>query len=235
MEELSLIEIGSILWRKKWTILVITLCFSAFTYMISTFVIVPKYEATVSLYVNNGVTTTAQTGTSLNDITASQELVETYIQILNSETACSDVIHTLALNYTVPELQNMVSMNAKNQTEVLEIHVTSPSPHEAVLIANTFLNSAPEILIRVVKAVSVETVDTATKATKVSPNVVRNTAIGFLVGFMASAGIVLLRFIIDKRIKNEEDLRQHYQLPILGAIPSLQIKQKKGGHRDEKK
>lgn len=230
MEELSIVEIGSILWRKKWSILLFTLFFGALAYSLSAFVIAPKYEATVSLYVNNGATATTQTGTTLNDITASQELVGTYIQILNSETACADVIDKLNLDYSVSELQEMISMNAKNETEVLEIHVTSPSPREAMAIANTFLNSAPEILVRIVNAASVETVDTATRAIKVSPNVTRNTALGLLLGFILSAGIALLRFIIDKRIKNEEDLRQHYQLPILGAIPSFQMKQKKGGN-----
>lgn len=209
-------------------LLLFTLFFGALAYVLSAYVITPKYEATVSLYVNNGVTATAQTGTTLNDITASQELVSTYIQILNSETACSDVINTLDLDYSVSELQEMVSMNAKNETEVLEIHVTSPSPQEAIVVANTFLDSAPDILIRVVKAASVETVDTAARAVKVSPNTTRNTAVGLLIGFVLGAGVALLMFIVDKRIKNEEDLRQHYQLPVLGAIPSFQMKHKRG-------
>ncbi|HMM07355.1 MAG TPA: Wzz/FepE/Etk N-terminal domain-containing protein [Clostridiales bacterium] len=227
MEELSIIEIGSVLWRKKGLLLLFTLCFGALAYVLSAFVIAPKYEATVSLYVNNGVTATAQTGTTLNDITASQELVGTYIQILNSETACADVIALLDLDDSVDELQKMVSMNAKNETEVLEIHVTSHSPQKAIMIANTFLDSAPNILIRVVKAASVETVDTATRAVKVSPNITRNTAVGLLIGFILGTGIALLLFIIDKRIKSEEDLRHHYQLPVLGTIPSFQMKQMK--------
>lgn len=230
MEELSIVEIASILWKRKWSILLFTLFFGALAYALSAFVIAPKYEATASLYVNNGATATTQTGTTLNDITASQELVGTYIQILNSETACIDVIDKLNLDYSVSELQEMVSMNAKNETEVLEIHATSTSPQEAMAIANTFLHSAPEILVRVVNAASVETVDTATRTIKVSPNITKNTAVGLLLGFILSTGIVLLRFIIDKRIKNEEDLKQHYQLPILGAIPSFQIKQKKEGN-----
>lgn len=233
MEELSIIEIGSILWRKKGLILIITMCFAVLALVFSVFVLDSKYEATVSLYVNNGVAT-GQSGTSLNDITASQELVETYIQILNSETAFSDVINTLDLDYSAAELSKMISMNAKNQTEVLEIHVTSLSPQEAILIANTFLDSAPEILIRVVKAASVETIDTATRATKVGPNVMRNTTIGVLLGFMVGVSIAILMFILDKRIKNEEDLKQHYQLPVLGAIPSFQGMQKKRGRSPKK-
>jgi capsular polysaccharide biosynthesis protein len=228
LEELSIIEIGSVLWRKKGLLLLFTLCFGALAYVLSAFVIAPKYEATVSLYVNNGVTDTAQTGTTLNDITASQELVGTYIQILNSETACANVIALLDLDCTVDELQEMVSMNAKNETEVLEIHVTSHSPQKAILIANTFLESAPNILIRVVKAATVETVDTATRAVKVSPNIMRNTALGLLIGFILGTGMALLLFIIDKRIKSEEDLRLHYQVPVLGAIPSFQMKHKRG-------
>ena len=227
MEELSIIEIGSVLWRKKGLIVLFTLCFGVLAYVLSAFVLPPKYEATVSLYVNNGVVASGQTGTTLSDITASQELVGTYIQILNSETACADVIALLDLDYTVDQLQKMVSMNAKNETEVLEIHVTSPRPQEAVMIANTFLESAPNILIRVVKAASVETVDTATRAVKVSPNTLRNSGIGLLLGFVLGAGIALLLFILDKRIKSEEDLKSHYQPPLLGAIPSFQMKQTK--------
>ncbi|MEG0874737.1 MAG: Wzz/FepE/Etk N-terminal domain-containing protein [Clostridiales bacterium] len=229
MEELSLIDIGSIIMRNKWLLLIFTVVFALGAFLVSVFLVTPKYTATASLYVNNGVVPQDGLGTSISDITAAQELVGTYIQILNSETAITSVIEKLNLPYTVAQVQNMITMSAKNETEVLEIKVTTTSSEESILIANTLLETAPSILIRIVKAASVETIDYAVLAPKVSPGIAKNTAIGALLGLVLGVFLSLTMSILDRRIRGEDDLTKRYNLPILAIVPNVHSYERKGG------
>ena len=226
MEEVTLIEFGQILMKRKRLILGFGLLFAVLAYLTSAFLLSPSYQATTSLYVNNGANQTADSITSINDINAAQELVSTYIEILNSNAALSEVISQANLEYSTEELKDIVFMSAKNDTEVLEIKVISANPDEAVLIANTLLSVAPDMLIRVVQAASVETIDTATIALQVGPNTEMNTMIGLLLGVIIAVLIAITDAVLDKRIKGENDLAR-YQLPLLAAIPNSLALQKK--------
>ncbi len=150
MMELSFMEIILIMLRRKWLIIGCSLGCALIAFLVSSFLLTPQYQATTSLFVNNA-NRTEDSVTSIGDITASQELVGTYIQILYSNAALEAVIEKQGLDYTASEIRNMVSMVAKNNTEVLEISVNSDDPDEAMAIANTLLSVAPDILTRVVR------------------------------------------------------------------------------------
>ena len=233
MEEVTLIEIGQIIFKRKWLVIVLGILFALTAFLLSTYLFVPTYQATTSLFVNNGADRTADSVTSISDITASQELVGTYIQILNSNSVLNEVLERTGLDYTADELREMVSMSALNNTEVLEINVVSADAAEATLIANTLLTVAPDMLVRIVQAASVETIDTAVGAERVGPNVEINTIIGVLLGVILGVLIAITVAILDKRIKGENDLTQ-YQLPILATVPDSHSLPKKGGYYHEK-
>ncbi|MEG0579278.1 MAG: capsular biosynthesis protein, partial [Niameybacter sp.] len=58
-----------------------------------------------------------------------------------------------------------------------------------------------------------------------SPNVLLNTLIGFMLGGVLSVLGVLVAAMLDNRVKDEEDLKKYYDMPILGAIPDLESAQ----------
>ena len=60
-----------------------------------------------------------------------------------------------------------------------------------------------------------------------SPNKTRNVIIGFLLGGLIAAAIVIIQFIIDDRIRNEEDITKYVDLPVLGVMPALDSKNSK--------
>jgi capsular polysaccharide biosynthesis protein len=85
------------------------------------------------------------------------------------------------------------------------------------------LNLAPEKIIEIKDADAVRVVDPATLPDKSSsPNVLQNTAIGFTLGLMIGIMTVLIIEMLDKRIKDEDDLLKHYDVPILGIIPIIE-------------
>ena len=56
---------------------------------------------------------------------------------------------------------------------------------------------------------------------KDSPSITKYTIIGALLGFIISAGVIIVMELMDNLIKDEEYLLQTYKLPVLAAVPDL--------------
>ena len=59
------------------------------------------------------------------------------------------------------------------------------------------------------------TVDTE----RTSPSVMKNSAIGFLLGFLACAAIVVVYAVMDDTIKTEEDIEKYLGVSVLAKVP----------------
>ena len=56
---------------------------------------------------------------------------------------------------------------------------------------------------------------------KSSPSISRYTLLGLLLGAVVSCGIIVLLYLFDDQIRDEEYVRQTFDLPLLAAIPDL--------------
>lgn len=49
-----------------------------------------------------------------------------------------------------------------------------------------------------------------------------NTAIGLALGRVLGVLAAFLIFFLDKRVKDEDDILRHYDVPILGVVPLIE-------------
>lgn len=188
------------------------------------FFVTPKYESAAMFYVNNNNLSFGDTSVSISsgDLTTSRNLVDSYIVILNSRETLVDVIDYAGVSYTYEELEKMISAAAVNETEIFEVVVTSPDPQEAEKIANAIAYILPKRIGTIIDGTSAKVVDAAVVASSPSsPSYMMNTVIGFLIGFIVMAGIIILRTMLDVTIRTEEDLAQSCQHPILAEVPDM--------------
>lgn len=101
--------------------------------------------------------------------------------------------------------------------------MTSPDPKEARDIGNVIAQVLPKRISTVVEGSSARVVDRAvTPAKKASPSITRYTAVGMLLGVIASCGYIAIRAILDDRIHDEDYLMQMYEnIPVLTVVPEL--------------
>lgn len=218
---IDLKEIIRLLLKKWWIIALSTAVGLLTAFLISSFVLTPMYTARVSLYVSN-ISVNTSSSVNINDITASQKMVNTCIAIIKSESLLNEVSRLDGTNYTKGQLLEMTSAMAVNNTELLEIKVTSPNPSDSFRIANTYLNVLPGIVEKIVNGGLVSPLDYAVMPEKPnSPNIPLNSAIGGLLGLMLSVLFIFLIKVIDARVEGEEDLKKHYDIPVLGGIPEF--------------
>lgn len=119
----------------------------------------------------------------------------------------------------------MISAGAVNDTEVFQVTVTSHSPAESALIANTIAAVLPDKVTEIIDNTSVRVVDYADPPTsKASPNITRYTFLGVLLGFLLSCGIIVFIELHDDQIHDESFLLQTFEdIPVLAAIPDLSV------------
>jgi capsular polysaccharide biosynthesis protein len=229
-KEIDFLQLLSILRKRLWIIISFAIVGTILAFTISKFVLKPVYSAKITLYVYNQ--TGSQENTTLNDINLSQKLVNTYIIFLKSDTVLANVAEKVNFGYSAGQIREMIKANSVNNTEVFEVSVQNTNPKQAQIIANTIADCAPDMIIRVVKAGSVEVIDYATlPVAPISPKIMTNTIIGFLLGILLSVGVSVLIEFIDTSINCESDLIDNYHLPILGVIPSFE---KAGSKKGEK-
>lgn len=222
---MSIQEIMELILHKIWLVILGMIIGGVIAYVISTYVVTPTYKANVSMYVNNN--NQEDTSLNLNDLSVSQQLVTTYIEILKSDAVLNKIIDKLDLSYSTSELRKMISATAINGTEIFNLEVTSSNPEEAADIANMLAKVAPEEIVRVVRAGSVEVIDSAkTNYDPVTPNIQLNIIIGTLGMGIVTIMIIILRKLLDTTVRSISDLEKRYNIPVLGSVPEIRkIKQ----------
>lgn len=204
------------------------------------FFIEEEYSAKIKMYVySNSDRVTTNSTITQNEITASQELVNTYIYILESDTVLNAVAEDLGLDISASKLRSMISAEQAQDTVAFEVTVTSSSPKWSAKIANSIAKIAPAEIVRVVKAGGVEIIDYAKEPKSPSaPNLKKNVLIGAILGFILSFGGFFAYELFDTSVSSANDLEKEFSYPILGNIPKLGSKEKKknynyGGDIDE--
>ena len=230
--EIDLLKVAQVLLRKAKFIIAITLLVAAAAFGVTYYLITPMYTSTAMMYVNNSSISVGSTSFSISsaELTAAQSLVDTYIVILKSRTCLEEIIDQCSLEYSYEELYDMIESGSVNSTEIFNIDVTSPDPYEAERIANTITQVLPERIASIVDGSDVRIVDYAVvPSERTSPSYTLNTVIGALVGFVFAAAIVILRYLFDDQIHEEDYLTQTYpNIPLLAVVPDMLASEGKG-------
>lgn len=225
-ENLNLKEIFFILKKHLSLILAVMVVCGALGFTVSKFFMTPKYQATASLIVNPGQNSQNNADTiTFDQVNTTQQLVGTYAIILKSSKVLNTVISDLNLNVDATELAKNISVSGVDQTEVIEIKVTDKDPDMAEKIENDIISVAPSVIIKTVKAGSVEVVSPATTSDKpVSPNILLNTVIAICAGIVISVLISFLIESLSNKFYSDEDVQKYLDLTVLGVIPNYEAK-----------
>ncbi len=226
-EELDIKRLLRIVSQSINFIIVTTLLVGIVAFVYSETMVLPTYQSSVTMYVNNNNRSTllSKTQTSGADMQASQMLVGTYKEILKSDTLTGEISEEVerryGLDYSAGQILSMLSASSVNDTEILKISIKGTNPEHTALIANVIADIAPDIISEYIEASTVKIIDTAKTGTRVAPNVMRNTLIGFIIGLLYSCAYIIIREVFDTRVKSETDLETWFHKSILGIIPEI--------------
>ena len=224
-ETIDLREIFLLLKKHLLALIAVTIMFALFGFLVSTFLLTPKYEASATMIVNSREDASAQTNITSDQINSATKLVDTYSVILTSDTVLDKTIEDLGLDMDYEELLAKVTVESVNATQVMKISAVDTDPQRAQQIVESIVDQAPDIIIQTVKAGSVEVISQPKAGENpVSPKRMRNTAIAGALGLLLGLGVVFLRTVLNNKFMNETDISKKLGLTVLGVIPQINIK-----------
>lgn len=217
-DEIDVLALLHKLWTKKLLILFTAFYFAAFSFLGTYFFIQPTYTSTTRIYVVNQATDNKNL--SAQDLQAGTYLTNDYKEIITSNDVLSEVIKDEKLNLSETELSKMVSVNIPTDTRLISISVKAKTGQDAQVLANKVREVASKKIKNVTKVDDVTTLGEAKlPSSPSSPNIKRNVLLGAILGGFVAIVAVLVREVLDDRVRRPEDVEDALGMTLLGIVP----------------
>lgn len=221
-ETISLKELFQTLRKRVFLIISVMLIAMIVSGAVSYFVLTPEYKASTQILVNQAKED--QSIYNYNEVQTNVQLISTYSVILKSAAVLNEVKKELDLGISVSALNSKISVESAQNSQIMTVSVTDADPADALTIANT----TAEVFEKEIKDImSVDNVtilplaDDQENQSPVSPNPPLNIAIAAVVGLMLGIGLAFLLEYLDSTVKTEQDIEKLLELPVLGAITTI--------------
>ena len=243
MEELDLIELFELFWRKKILIITIVIICGIIGTIYTYNFVTPKYEAYTKILLAQvsdiGADENVQTSTGINtnDITLNQKLVSTYSEVIKSINVLGLVKSELQLSDSIDSIKKNISVTAVADTQLIQITVRDANPVKARDIANQIAKVFPEKVKEYYSINNVSILDEAVASeTPYNIHHVRDIAIFTFGGLVLSVAIILILNMLDNTVGNVKDIESVIDTNVLASIPECghEIKSKKGEEKHGK-
>ena len=236
--ELDLKQIATTLLRKSWIIIVVSILCAAIAFVWTFYFVTPQYKSSTKFYVNNSKISVGDVsmGLSVSDLSAAQELVNSYIVILQSRESLDAIIDYAGVNMSTGALKGMITAAPVNSTEIFEVTITCPDRVLARDLADAIAAILPSRINEIIEGTSCKVVERPIVASgPSSPNYSKNTIVGFLAGVLVSALAIFLYAVFDVTIRSDEDVQRVCNVPVLASVPDMSTKTKGGYYYTDKK
>lgn len=228
-ETISLKELFMTL-KKRWSLILgITVLAVLVAAIVSFNYLNPVYQTSTQLLVNQANDKEGSVYNS-NEVQTNLQLINTYNVIIKSPAILDIVIEELGLEMSTKQLNEKITVQSEQDSQVLNVTVQDEKHHKAVMIANT---TASVFQREITEIMAVDNVTILARAeyennpAQIQPKPLLNIAIALVVGLMASVGLVFLLEYLDNTVKTEQDIEQILGVPVLGAIMEINEKKEK--------
>lgn len=217
--EIDLSRLFNEIKKKLKFIILLAIIGAVIAFIVTTMFMTKKYASSADIYPK---TNTTDTGTiDYNALTANSKMVNNYMAIIQGDSVLDEVTKKLKLeNRGAGFVKNSLSVTNAADTEIIKITATTD---DAKLSKDIVDVTVEEFISYVKDKIDIKNIMILNQAkvetTAVSPNVKMNVVIGALLGIMVSGGIVVLRFLLDKRLHTKDDVESYLEIPVLAEIP----------------
>lgn len=218
--EIDLVELFYRLLSAWKLILCLALVFAIVMAAYTTYMVTPMYKATSIIYVLNR----SDSVINMADLQIGSALTSDYVKVFSMWEVHERVISKLNLPYSYSQMRSMLSVTNAANTRMLDITIQSPNPAEAAMIANAYAEVVCEYIAETMMTDKPSIMSVALPpANPVSPSKTRNVMMGFVLGAVIGAAIVVLQMLMDDKYKTVDDIRKYTGLPTLATIPDDEV------------
>lgn len=209
-------QLLKIIKKHLLLLIILPILFIILAAVLTFFVMSPKYEASTQILVNQNEN---NYDTNPQSVQNNLQLVNTYSEIVKSPRILDEVTKKLKNKYDYDELNQMVNVTNQAESQIINISVVNISRDDAERIANTIAEVYRDEMPNIMNIDNVSILSQATDNVKqIAPKTLVNLVIGFILGLIIALLVIFIKEMLDQRIKTEEDVEEHLNLPVLGKI-----------------
>ncbi|GIP16494.1 capsular polysaccharide type 5/8 biosynthesis protein CapA [Paenibacillus montaniterrae] len=221
--ELELKDYFRIVMKRIKLILWLVVVAAIITAIFSYWFMKPVYESSTKLIVNNSQDMTR--ALDINSVNLDIRLVDTYKQIIKTAAITDKVAEqNPQLGLTGEQINSMISVSSVSNTQVLTISARNSDYPTTVAVVNEVAKVFVEEIPNIMTVNNVSILNEAKQVenpSPVAPNPIMNIALSIIVALLLGIGLALLLEYLDDTIKDEQDVLQYVDLPVLMSIPSV--------------
>ncbi len=228
MEELDIMEI-LYAFKKKFKYIILTvIIFALLGFAYSEILVVPMYKSTISFVLSKSVDNNVEDknngeAITTNDITLNSKLVATYSKIIKSRTIAKQVIDSLGIDMKVEKFISNISVTSQDDTELIEITVSNEDPKLSADIANSLAEVFREKVNEVYGINNLSVIDVPEVADlPYNIGTMKNVVLFAIIGLAISCGIVFIIVYFDNTVKDEKDIEDLLNIPVIVSIPKAE-------------
>ncbi|MEX2459591.1 MAG: Wzz/FepE/Etk N-terminal domain-containing protein [Actinomycetota bacterium] len=224
-----------ILRRRKW-IGVVVLAATIATAATLTTLATPVYESAATVFVGpqafvNEDTPGGASGQIQISLSIAERLTKTYARMMRSLTVAEKAVEDADLRVDAGYLRARLTVNAIEDTTLIELIVRDLDPVQASQMANATARAFVELAADLTRPGSTETrapivpltlfEEAPTPLAPVSPNPSRNLALATVLGLVLSVGMMFAAEYLDVAVRGPDDVERLVHLPVLALIPRV--------------
>lgn len=214
--EIDLRELFYVLLGKIWVIILAVALGLGVAAGYTIAFVDPIYSSTSMLYVLSKTTSV----TSLTDLQVGTSLTQDYQVFITSRPVVEKVIEELELDMTYEAFVNDVAVNNPTNTRFIYITVNNKDAYMAKTIVDKLTDVSAERMGTIMETEEPNVADYGQiPQYQTSPNVTKNAFIGAVIGFVLSAGCIIIIFLMNDAIQTTEDVEKYLGMNTLGLIP----------------
>ena len=221
--QIDLIKLSLYILKRIWLVIICAAIGFGGLYWYTALHQRDTYTAKGTLYVYNGNPNMVNYQyTNISDLNSAVQLIDTYMVVVKSNKVMDAVAERLAPSYpgiSTGYISGTLSMGSVSETGVLEVRCRTDNAQKSADICNAVMDVAPSEIIRVVGAGNIEVIDYASPprfADARSPR--RRGMRGALYGAVAAGALLVLLFLLNRKITDAKDLTDNYTPPVLSSV-----------------
>lgn len=164
------------------------------------------------------------------------KMLSTYIEVMSTNEfnnmVAQDLNDRINSSYTGTTVKNALTIEGVEDTAMFKITVTTTSADLSYEIAHQLETSVPKMMKTTNNGlVDASVEDKPVKASAAgSLGYAKKCSIAAVIGVVVAAAFIILRNLLDVRIRTSEELIEKYNIPVLGSIPSFEVRNGSSHH-----
>ena len=209
-------------FKKNWAIIIasaIILMMGAVIY--ANTLVTPMFTSQIDVMIDNRLSN--EVNPTVGEVTSSQQLTATYMTVMeNEQVVLKKVQEAMNGKYTVGQIKSMIKLSQVNDSMIIRIKATTPLPEDSSSICDAIAKFGEAEIETTLNIDNINILGSAsTPLAPSSPNVTMYGLVGAVLGFAISYVIVFVLALRDNTIKDKHSVKEHFDLPFFGEIPSF--------------